>query len=117
MSKKSVFDRYFGCVLLFSVSLTALSGCTLSFPEKESPSPTAIQQYISDYVFGEELLALTDSEEDAKKLAELYGISLVSFSDGVATFHTEEDPEIIVQTGTDKGWPPVEVNYAVETMS
>ncbi len=59
---------------------------------------------------GEELWALAGSEEEAKEIAELYGIELVLYDQGVATFHTDEDPAAVIQRGIDNGWKALAVN-------
>jgi len=64
---------------------------------------------------GQELFMLSDSEEEAKKVAETYGIKLVDFSHGVATFHTEESPSTVIRQGREKGWPELSLNL-VETL-
>ncbi len=71
-----------------------------------SPSPAAPL-----YPEGKELLASADTEEEARELAELYGIELVSFEYRVAVFHTEEDPFDVIQRGKDNDWPPLEINH------
>ena len=38
------------------------------------------------------LMAETKTEEDAREIAEQYGIEFVSFENGIALYHTEEDP-------------------------
>ncbi len=57
-----------------------------------------------------ELFTLVETEEEALELAELYGIELVRFSYGVASFHTDEDPAEVVRRGEENGWPPIEIN-------
>lgn len=64
----------------------------------------------SDRVLGEELMALVSSEDEAQEVAVQYGIILVSYGQGVATYHTEEDPAAVVQRGRDNGWTPLAVN-------
>ncbi len=61
-------------------------------------------------VKGSELMCSCDSEEEAKKTAQIYGIELVDFSYGIATFHTEEDPYELVRKGAAEGWPELSVN-------
>lgn len=56
------------------------------------------------------LMASVDSRKDAEKLAEIYGIDLVEFSYGIATFCTEENPYEVIRRGEEKGWKPLEVN-------
>ena len=56
------------------------------------------------------LLALVDSREQALKIAELYGIELVSEGDGLAKFHTDEDVMTVIDRGIENGWPLLEPN-------
>ena len=84
-----------------------LPGCA-----RQSSIPTAEPKIDMERVAeGSELFALTDSQEEAEKIAELYGIELVDFSYGVATFHTEEMPDAVIQRGKDHSWPEIEINY------
>lgn len=62
---------------------------------------------------GKELFALAETEEEAKSIAELYGIELVEFSYGVAIFHTEEAPQTVIQRGEGKDWPQLSVNQVI----
>ncbi len=68
----------------------------------------------SSIVAGEELFAVVSTEEDAQAIADQYGIELVTFAQGVATYHTEEDPGTVVRRGRENGWPPVAVNREKE---
>ena len=63
------------------------------------------------YAKGRELFCLADSETEAASLASLYGITLVDYSYGVATFTTAEDPSAVVKRGRDNGWKAIEINY------
>ncbi len=62
------------------------------------------------YVSGEELLCLADSKEEAQKIADMYGIELVKYGMGVATFHTEEDPYEVIARGKKEGYPELSLN-------
>jgi hypothetical protein len=62
-----------------------------------------------EIVPGEELLCLCDTEEDAEEIADMYGIELVKFSYGVATFHAE-NPKEVISLGQEKGYPALELN-------
>jgi hypothetical protein len=73
-----------------------------------TPIPTT-----TSIVEGEELVALAESEEEAKQIAELYGISLVNFSNGVATFHTEEDLSTIIEKGKENNWTILDINRVI----
>lgn len=63
------------------------------------------------YAEGKELLALVDTEEEARQIAEIYEIEFVQFANGVATYHTEEAPGAVVERGRENGWPEISVNY------
>lgn len=53
---------------------------------------------------GGRLMCMVDTEEEARELAALYGIELVSFRSGIAVFYTEEDPAAVIQRGREQGW-------------
>lgn len=61
---------------------------------------------------GVELIALVDSEEEAQEVANLYGITLKSYSLGVAVYYaTSQEPQTIIQMGIDKGYPQLSLNH------
>ena len=68
----------------------------------------------ADVVEGEELIGLAETREEAEKIAETYGITLVSFEYGVATFHTEEDPTAVIDRGLKAGYPELSLNGHME---
>ncbi len=74
-----------------------------------SETPTSVQVPISEIAEGKELLCLCDSQEEAQKIADMYGIELVEYSYGVATFHTD-DPQGVIEMGKEKGYPELEIN-------
>lgn len=74
----------------------------------------------TDYIAGE-VFCLCDSEERAGEIAEAYGIDLIRFSSGVATFDvTKSGMSVleVVETGADPGnsLPPLEANYIQENI-
>lgn len=60
------------------------------------------------------LMAQTDSEEQARETAELYGITFVSYENGIALFWTDEDIYEVIARGQKKGYPQLSVNYTRE---
>ncbi|MBR5420065.1 MAG: hypothetical protein IK115_02835 [Lachnospiraceae bacterium] len=68
----------------------------------------------SGAVEGRELIALTDSEEEAQLIADQYGITLVVYAQGVATFHTEEDPQEVIKRGEENDLPKLYLNTTHE---
>lgn len=62
----------------------------------------------------EPLMALTDNEETAMEIAGQYGITFVSFQNGVATFYTDENINQVIERGEKNGYPPVYINQKKE---
>ncbi len=103
------------------LSLTAilLSGCAGGAkpePAVVTTRPTAPAPSVPETTeTGEpQLMALTDTRAEAEDIARQYGITLVSWQDGLALFFTEEDPESVVLRGAKNGWPQLSVNYQRE---
>ena len=90
-----------------------LTGCT-----KQTQTPTATQgpTGLIHYAEGRELMCEAETEERAQEIAELYGIELVEYREGLAAFHTEEDPGSVKKRGMENGWPTLEINV-VTTLS
>lgn len=57
------------------------------------------------------LIALVDTQEEAQKIAELYGIVLVSYENGVAVYQTDEDPFDVIAGGEEHGYPQLSINF------
>ena len=96
--------RLFVIGMVVAIFAAFLVGCGRKPQEKEA------ELMLPEYAEGQELLCLASSEEEAQKIADLYGIELVSFVQGVATFHTEENPMDVINRGTENGYPPLELN-------
>ena len=94
------------------IAVLALTGCARRLEPPASPRPSGSVQS-PQAAEGEELLATVESQEEAEEIAALYGIELVSCSEHVATFHTEEDLYAVIQRGKDNGWPLLEVNHVI----
>ena len=96
-----------------------LCGCQKqSVPAPAKPEQTEVSSGMQTPLFpeGKELFSLAESEEEAERIAALYGVELVDFSFGVAVFHTEEDPIAVVRRGAGQDWPPMSVNR-IETLT
>ena len=90
-------------VVIMMLSLSVLTGCSTDRPQTN----TSVSE---DYVEGKELLCLVDSQEEAEAIARQYGIELVEFSYGVATFHTEDDPNSVIELGKQLGYTELSLN-------
>lgn len=66
---------------------------------------------------GRELMALVQTEEEAEKIAEMYGIELVKFADGVAEYTTDRIIEEVIAEGEEKGYPKLSINYKRKMMN
>ena len=114
--------------LIFGVILCILAifitGCTKGDKEvKESKKEAVMNSSVGDSGSlqdnlntimkgeeGRELIASCKDEKEAQDIADKYGIELVEFSLGVATFHTDEDPLSVINRGKKNGWPVLSVN-------
>ena len=82
------------------------------FIETENASETEKKQT--------ELIALAEDQTEAEKTAKLYGIELISFSDGVAVYTTDKDLQELMEFGDNNGYPTLTVNsnhYKLERLS
>ncbi|MBD5483998.1 MAG: hypothetical protein HDR18_00465 [Lachnospiraceae bacterium] len=57
------------------------------------------------------LMASVDTQEEAEEIAEQYGITLVSFENGIAVYQTEEDPYDVITRGQENGYHELSVNF------
>ena len=104
--------------------MALLAGCTATAdPTVPAPTKPLQQETVPPTVPSEpenpvtepaytdvQLIGGATSREEAEGIAELYGITLVEFRNGLARFHTEEDPRDVIQRGEDNGWPKLELN-------
>ena len=58
-----------------------------------------------------QLMALVDTAEQAQEIAAQDGIEFVSFENGLALYHTEEDPFEVITRGQENGYPQISVNF------
>lgn len=65
-----------------------------------------------EVIMGEKvsMIALADTKEEAKKIAELYGIELVNFSYGVAEYETTKEPQELIALGEKNNYPALSTN-------
>ncbi len=61
-------------------------------------------------VKGMELMCLAESKQEAEDIAKSYGIELVHFSSGVASFHTDGDPADVIKRGKEQGLKELSIN-------
>lgn len=57
------------------------------------------------------LMAEAETEEEAQEIAKQYGIELISFENGFALYHTEEDPFEVIARGQENGYPQLSINF------
>ena len=56
------------------------------------------------------LVATAETRAAAEEIAELYGITLVSYELKVAVYSTDKDPMELIQMGAEKGYPAIGIN-------
>ncbi|MBO5208094.1 MAG: hypothetical protein J6B68_01990 [Lachnospiraceae bacterium] len=58
-----------------------------------------------------QLMTFAETEEQAKEIAEQYGIEFVSLEEGIAVYTTEEKVEDVIARGKENGYPELYLNY------
>ena len=93
---------------------------TVKTPSGKVPSGIAAEENFippstnSEPNYGTEVIALADSEEQAQHIAELYGITLKSYSLGVAVYTTDKDISALIQMGKENNYPELALNHQVQ---
>ncbi len=96
--------RFIYTIIVAFVLTTTLSSCQQSTVKKQSEETQSK---------GGELFCMVDNEEEGRRIAELYGITMVEYTYKVAIFTTDEDISEVISRGKENGWPTLEVNYVV----
>jgi len=100
--------------IILGLSLVIMAAVLIGCQKKTEEIPIgSLDGSFANYAEGQELLCLAESQEKAQEIAKMYGIELVSFNEGVATFHTEGDPNEVIKMGVEKGYPPLELNQVM----
>lgn len=106
-------NRFFIIFLLLLLPL-GLWGCKrsgdISRPENIAPWKDSDSKGIGSAGEEGQLMGFAESQEDAEALAELYGITLVEYQNGLALFHTDEDPKEVIRRGQENGWQELSLN-------
>ena len=92
---------------MISAALACLMLCACG--QKEAPvveTPVVPARYSEEMP----LICSADSQEQAEQIAAQYGITLVEYSYGVASFYTEEDPAAVIRRGKEQGWVELSLN-------
>lgn len=108
---KRTIARLLKGFIIVTAAVSLLVGCQNASGNSAGKTPGANKE--SDYVEGKELLCLVDTQEEAEAIAKQYGITLVEFSYGVATFHTDDNPNDVIAMGIKLGYPELSLNGTV----
>lgn len=112
-------------ILTLFVLMALLSGCTRTAAPDQTElttnptdqettfatNPAGVDESTDPSDVEVQLLGEAGSLEEAQTIAELYGITLVEYKNGLGRFHTEEDPRDVIQRGKENGWPELVVNH------
>ena len=90
--------------VLTSTDLPDKNTSDIANPEEENGMPEEPENTVTSMV------ALAESEEEAKQIAELYGIKFVDYAYGVATFETSENPQEVIKRGEKNHYTSISVN-------
>ena len=77
-------------------------------PDKDAPPADSLED---DATMTTELVALADTQKEAERIAELYGIELISYSSGVATYTTDKNAQELIEMGIEKNYPELSFNF------
>jgi len=110
------------CIGVFGSSLVACNDRRKMDESSIQKIPQLIETENSSEVEKKEteLIALAEDQTEAEKIAKLYGIELISFSDGIAVYTTDKDPQELMELGDNNGYPTLTVNsnhYQLERLS
>lgn len=89
------------------VAIVLVAGLVAAFlvkPKEEVTGETTIEKAPL------ELICLVETETEAKKLADDYGVELIRYNEGVATFRTDKSYEEITKIGKEKGLTELSIN-------
>ena len=59
------------------------------------------------------MMAEADSEEEAKQIAELYGITYEGYQNGIGRYTTTKEPNELFKMGNENGYPPLELSQKI----
>jgi len=113
VEKKKMTYIVAGAVVVVAIGVTATF---LLRPKEEKAMPVEVETVsFNEMLIQEdgrplELVGLADTEEEAMKMAEDYGIELKSFDCGIAVFTTDKSYEEITEIGKTKGLSELSTN-------
>lgn len=110
------------CVLAAALALTGCAGNAKSGSQPVSgssvqPGSSSLPPESASQGGVLRLMCLADSEDEAKKAAEGYGITFVSFEQGVAVFETTDDFKTVLARGEGKDLPQISVDNEIHAFS
>ena len=116
--KKRLLLLIIAAALIFTVGCGAGESIPVENTEQEETEMPDVDFYSTnipskplEYSEEEPLFALAETQDVAEKIASDYGIELVSFSSGVATYYTDKDLSELIRWGKEQGFAPLEINY------
>ena len=99
-------------VLILAVVLV---GCTRA-PAGPSTAPTAAEteatQTAQTESSGTQLMGPAETLEEARELAEQYGVELLRWNYGLAVYYTEENPTEVIRRAEAAGLPELSINHS-----
>ena len=108
-------------VMIAGAAIVVAAGLSAAFflrPKKEmlvETEPLVLEEISVKNPEGAlELVGLADTEEEAEKIAQDYGIELKSYEYGVAVFTTDKSFEEITEIGKTKGLTELSLNTRVK---
>lgn len=98
-----------GLILLLSIGLYGCGG-SHELTKRSSDDNLSVNPADDTKSAVTELVALADTQEEAERIGELYGIELSSYSYGTAVYVTDKDPLQLMELGRDNDYPALTLN-------
>lgn len=114
VKKRSLFLTAIGASLLSGILVSCAGNRELTPVEDSQPSGSYENADSGAETKTTEMIALVHSEEEALEVGKQYQIEFMSFSEGVAVFSTEKNPDELIALGKENGYVPLSVNKSLQ---
>ena len=118
--------KYMKWMILGAVCLAVLGAGVLIYQKSVAAREVKIEDIRKNVPFDEvgtdtaaletRMTALVETQEEADQIAELYQMELLSYSYGIAVYLTDHDPQELIKTGKENGYPEISVDGTVHAL-
>lgn len=113
MKKKMIIGISVVFALVFVISGIIVA---INYSRREVIELKSYQDSVEEGRDNQTLISFTESREEAEELAQLYGITLQSYGQGVAVYETGEEPQEVISRGEKLGYPKLYLNMTMKAL-